>query len=299
MELSKLGWEKYSQTIKEDISENEVARVAVENRGGYLLYSEFGELEGIVQGKFIKKTESESDFPKVGDWVKIKKLQGESKAVIEEILPRISKLSRRRISKDRSEIHQKQQEQIIAANVDLVFIVQGLDDDFNLARLERYIDASLKGGCQPVVLLNKADIADDKEEKMAMAKQLNADVQVFLVSAKTNIGLETVHEMMEKEKTIVFVGSSGVGKSSLINAISGIDLQKVQEVRMDDSKGRHTTTRREMIILPGGTILIDTPGMRELAEWNEEETFFEKSKKKNEAKRKAKFSRKKIIESDY
>lgn len=297
MKLAELGWEKYSQTIRNTISLEEIARVAVENRGSYLLYSNFGEMEGIVQGKFIKLTESEADFPKVGDWVRIEKLQGEQKAIIKEVLPRFSKLSRRRVSKDRSEIHQKQEQQIIAANVDIVFVVQGLDSDFNLARLERYIKATKSGGCVPIVLLNKADIADEAEEKLEMVKAQHLDIESFLVSAKTGIGLEEIGKIITPGISIVFVGSSGVGKSSLVNAISNIDLQKVQEVRIDDSRGRHTTTRREMFLLSGGGILIDTPGMRELSQWNEQETHFEKTKKKNQAKRTAKFNRKRLVES--
>lgn len=299
MNLNSLGWVNYSRTIKEieKISEDEIARVAVENRGGYLLYSKLGELEGIIQGKFIKNTESEADYPKVGDWVRIEKLQGEQKALIKEVLPRASKLSRRKISKDRSEIHQKQQQQIIATNINLVFIVQGLDDDFSLPRLSRYVAATLSGGCRPVVLLNKCDIAPDAEEKLKLANEESPGVVIYLVSAKTGYGLNEVKKLIAEGVSVVFAGSSGVGKSSLVNAISNIDLQKVQEVRIDDSKGRHTTTRREMFLLSSGGILIDTPGMRELSEWNEQETHFEKAKKKNAAKKAAKYSRKRLVES--
>lgn len=298
MNLEILGWSRYGQSLKniEKFSKENLARVAVENRGGYLLCSTFGELEGIVQGKFIKSTESEADYPKVGDWVEIQKLQGENKAIIKTVLPRFSKLSRRRISKDRSEIHQKQEQQIIATNIDLVFIVQGMDGDFNLARLERYVAASLNGGSEPVILLNKADLAGNSDEKIDLVRKTFPEIKSFLISAKNHVGLEEVKEMISEGVSIVFVGSSGVGKSTLVNAISGLDLQKVQEVRIDDSKGRHTTTKRELILLSSGGILIDTPGMRELAEWKDE-TVLEKTKKKNLAKRSAKENRRRFIQS--
>ncbi|KKQ45686.1 MAG: hypothetical protein US63_C0012G0021 [Candidatus Moranbacteria bacterium GW2011_GWC2_37_8] len=291
MDLEILGWRRYSQSQKniENFSLENIARVAVENRGGYLLYSQFGELEGIVQGKFIKKAEKESDYPKVGDWVNIVKLQGEQKAVIESILPRFSKLSRRRISKDRSEINKQQEEQIIATNIDIVFIMQGLDADFSLERLNRYMEAVKNGGAHPVVLLNKCDLIKNPTEKKADVLAENPGGEIFLVSAKTGHGLAEVKNLIS-EKSVVFVGSSGVGKSTLANALLGIDLQKIQEVRVNDSKGRHTTTKREMFLLSSGGILIDTPGMRELEPW-EKQTEFAQEKAKNNAKRKIKNGR--------
>lgn len=290
MKLNELDWEKYSQSLKNlEINEENVARVAVENRGGYLLYSNWGELTGIVQGKFIKKAKVEGDYPKVGDWVKISKLQGENKAIIEEILPRFSKLSRRRISKDRSEINNNQEEQIIATNIDTVFIVQGLDADFSLERLRRYLEAVKSGGAHPVVLLNKCDLIENPAEKKAEVLAENPDEEIIFVSAKTGHGLVEVKNLID-EKSVVFVGSSGVGKSTLINALLGIDLQKIQDVRLDDSKGRHTTTKREMFLLQSGGILIDTPGMRELEPWVQQ-TEFEQESSKNSAKRKVKNGR--------
>ena len=291
MDIETLGWSRYSESIKnlENFSSENLARVAVENRGGYLLYSNFGELVGIVQGKFMKKAENESDYPKVGDWVEIEKLQGEDKAVIKSILPRFSKLSRRRISKDRSEINKKQEEQIIATNIDIVFIMQGLDEDFSLERISRYMEAVKNGGARGVILLNKCDLIENKDEKRAEVLARNPDDEIFLVSAKTGFGLYEVKNMIN-EKTVVFVGSSGVGKSTLVNALLGIDLQKIQDVRVGDSKGRHTTTKREMFLLQSGGILIDTPGMRELEPW-EQQTEFAQEKSKNAAKRKIKNGR--------
>ncbi|NTW26768.1 MAG: ribosome small subunit-dependent GTPase A [Candidatus Moranbacteria bacterium] len=260
MDLKTLGWDLYRQSLKENIEQENVARVAVENRGGYLLYAAAGELEGIIQGKFMRSATSEIDYPKVGDWVKIEKLPSEQKAIIKEILPRHSKLSRKRAGEDIAE-------QIIATNIDLVFIVQGLDGDFNISRLERYVAMAKEGNCRPIILLNKSDLALDAAEKIEQVKSILVGVEVFAVSAKNGNGIAAVHAFISNEKTVVFVGSSGVGKSTLVNALLGLEAQKTQEVRLDDSRGRHTTTKRELIILPTGGLLIDTPGMRELGLW--------------------------------
>lgn len=268
MDLKILGWEKYSQSLKQNIEEDKIARVAVENRGGYLLHAKTGELEGIVQGKFRRATQNESDFPKVGDWVEIEKLPGENKAIIKTILPRLTKISRKRAGEDLAE-------QIIATNIDLVFIVQGLDGDFNLSRLERYVAMAKEGNCESVILLNKSDLAEDKEAKLAEIEKLFPEIKIFLVSAKIGTGIDEVRKLIFQDATVVFVGSSGVGKSTLINAILGTDQQKTNAIRLDDSRGRHTTTRREMLLLPTGGILIDTPGMRELGLWASEESLNE------------------------
>jgi ribosome biogenesis GTPase len=270
MELETLGWDFYKQSSVENLNvdEQNIARVAVENRGGYLLYSSVGELQGMVQGKFMRNVKLESDYPKVGDWVVIEKLQGEEKAIIKEVLPRFSKISRKRAGEDIAE-------QIIAANVDLVFIMQGLDGDFNMSRLERYVAMSKEGGCEPIIILNKADLADDAQEKLHELSQKIPGIKIFLVSAKNGQGIEDVRNLISKGLSVVFVGSSGVGKSTLVNALLGIDRQKTDLIRIDDSKGRHTTTKRELIVLPSGGLLIDTPGMRELGLWASEEALSE------------------------
>jgi len=290
MNLDALGWNLYKQILTEEIEQENVARVAVENRGGYLLYSNFGELEGIIQGKFMRLATLEVDYPKVGDWALIEKLQGENKAIIKKVLPRKTKLSRRRISKDRSEIHQNQEEQIIATNVDFVFVMQSLDKDFSLERLARYLEAVSQGGSTPVILLNKCDLVLDGEDKKQEIMDMHPGIEVLLISAKDGQGLNEVRNIIADGVTVVFVGSSGVGKSTLVNTLLGIDLQKIQETRLDDGKGRHTTTRREMFLLSSGAVLIDTPGMRELAPWKEE-TEFQKSKAKSKAKTAIKESR--------
>ena len=268
MDLKTLGWNLYSQFLKENIDKEKVARVAVENRGGYLLYAETGELEGIIQGKFMRSAESEVDYPKVGDWVVIEKLSGEAKAIIKSILPRKTKISRKRAGEDVAE-------QIIAANIDIVFIVQGLDGDFNISRLERYVAMSKEGGCEPIVILNKVDLAPDAAAKFEEVSQKISGIKIFLVSAQNGQGVEDVRNLIRDGLSVVFVGSSGVGKSTLVNSLLGLDLQKTQEVRLDDSRGRHTTTKRELLLLPSGGILIDTPGMRELGLWASQDALGE------------------------
>jgi ribosome biogenesis GTPase / thiamine phosphate phosphatase len=152
--------------------------------------------------------------------------------------------------------------------VDIVLIVQGVPDDFNLRRLERYITIVRQGGATPVVVLNKIDLNLDFQEMIDAAKTVVGDSQVIGVSAKTGAGMEELQKLIQPDTTIAFLGSSGVGKSTLVNSILGVDTQATQEIRESDGKGRHTTTKREMIKLPGGGILIDTPGMRELGAWN-------------------------------
>lgn len=266
MNLNDLGWGLYRKSLNselDNILEENVARVAVENRGGYLLYSQAGELEGIMRGKFMRGKKADSEYPKVGDWVVFEKLPAEEKAVITSILPRKSKISRKKIGK-------KLNEQIIAANVDVVFVVQGLDNDFNLNKLARYVAMTKEGDCEPIILLNKCDVVPDAQDKLRQAQESLPGIKIFLTSATNGTGIENAQAQISAGISLVFVGSSGVGKSTLINTLLGIERQKIGEARLVDSKGRHTTTRRELILLPSGGVLIDTPGMRELGMWAEE-----------------------------
>jgi len=265
MKLKDLGWELYKENLNQEFNvlEENIARVAVENRGSYLLYAQAGELEGIMRGKFMRGKKADSEYPKVGDWVVFEKLLAEEKAIITSILPRKSKISRKKIGK-------KLNEQIIASNVDIVFIVQGLDGDFNLNKLARYVAMTKEGGCEAIILLNKCDLVADAEDKLKLAQESLPEIKIFLTSATTGAGIENAQSQIATGVSLVFVGSSGVGKSTLINKLLGIDRQKIGEARLIDSKGRHTTTRRELILLSSGGILIDTPGMRELGMWAEE-----------------------------
>lgn len=239
-------------------------RVAVEWKGQYRLLTGQGEFPAEVMGKLLYRAASPADLPKVGDWVAAAIRPNDTLALIHEVLPRRTKLSRKVAGK-------RTEEQIIAANIDRVFVVQGLDDNFNLRRLERYLVMIYEGEMQPVVVLNKADLCEDSGMRVDLVKEIAKETPVVLTSAVTNDGIEMLKGFLKEGLTFAFVGSSGVGKSSLINKVFGKEVMKVGEVREADSKGRHTTTQRQLFLLPEGGLLIDTPGMRELQLWGTEE----------------------------
>ena len=267
MNLFSLGWENYSKKIEEPSKIPEtglVGRIAAENRKNWIIFSELGENQGIILKNFSRK----NPMPKIGDWVLFKRLPGEDKVLIEKILPRFSKISR----KD-PRPGGKIEEQIIAVNIDKVFLVQGLDNNFNFNRLERYLVMVRDGNVEPVIVFNKTDAADNLDSLMVFARDRFKNTETFFVSAKTGEGMKNIKNAIRAGETVVFLGSSGVGKSTIINRLFETILQATREVRGKDSKGRHTTSRREMFILPTastesererGGVVIDTPGMREL-----------------------------------
>lgn len=263
--INSLGWneffEKHFQQYKQQGFE--VGRVAIENKTNYQIITEYGVATGEASGKLLFVSESQSELPKVGDWVVISLFDENTKAVIHNVLPRRTKISRKSANR-------KTEEQVIAANIDTVFIVQSLDDNFNINRLARYLVTVNQSGAKPVVILNKSDLCSDVPDKISEVKKFDNDLEIFTVSASLNYGIDQLKDSIGKSETIAFVGSSGVGKSTLINALLGIDKLKTNPVREIDSRGKHTTTRRELIVLPNGGILIDTPGMRELGLWNAE-----------------------------
>ena len=261
MNLNDIGWKKYAAQVELPEGDYLVGRVAVENKQGCTVLTEDGERDAILRGKILSGL-SELGFPKVGDWVRYSKLPNEDKVVIEEVLPRSGKISRK--------TPEDEQEQVIVANIDVVFIVQSLPDDFNLRRLERYLVIAKQGGAKPVVVINKIDLHDKYLEILAEAKVVAQDAPVIALSAKSGDGMDQLRAFLEPGSAFVFLGSSGVGKSSLINSLTGNSDQATKEIRDYDGRGRHTTTRREMIILKDGSILIDTPGMREVALWADE-----------------------------
>ncbi|MFC1736098.1 ribosome small subunit-dependent GTPase A [Candidatus Hydrogenedentota bacterium] len=265
MELADLGWNPFfEQQFAELAGQSLVpARVGREHKHIYALYTEEGELSGEVSGKFRHDARSRDGFPTVGDWVAVSARLEEGKATIHVLLERKSKFSRKMAGNNTGE-------QVVAANVDTIFLVSGLDGDFNLRRVERYVTLAWDSGAKPVIVLNKADLCDNISERLAQVESVAFGVPVLPVSAENNTGMEAFDEYLQEGKTIAFLGSSGVGKSSIVNRLVGTERQHVKEVREDDSRGRHTTTYRELIPLPNGALVIDTPGMRELQMWTDE-----------------------------
>lgn len=238
-----------------------MGRVAVEHRNSYLLYTEQGEQFAEVSGKLRHQTTGIQDFPAVGDWVVIQQIAAEQRAVIHAILPRSSKFSRKVAGS-------KTQEQVIAANVNTVFLVSGLDGDFNLRRIERYLILAWESGAIPVIVLNKADLCPNVEQRLAEVEAIAIGVPVIILSAAHQQGLESLQSYLQPGQTIALLGSSGVGKSTIANQLKGESIQTVQAVRQGDDRGKHTTTHRQLIPLPSGALMIDTPGMREVQAWS-------------------------------
>jgi ribosome biogenesis GTPase len=204
-----------------------------------------------------------SQFPVVGDWVVCRIDDASSKALIQNILPRKTKISRK-VAGERTE------EQVVAANVDTVFLVMGLDGDFNLRRMERLLTTAWEGGVFPTVVLNKEDLAAHPEAHRRDVEAIAPGVPVLTLSALKARGLEQLQSFLGKGQTVALVGSSGAGKSTLINQLLGSEAMKTREVRAGDDRGRHTTTHRQMFRLPGGGLLIDNPGIREVQLWGAE-----------------------------
>jgi ribosome biogenesis GTPase len=259
--LRVLGWdERWAELFAPHAARGfEPARVALEHQHIYRLYTREGECLARVRGRIRHQAEAREAFPAVGDWVAAEMRAGRD-AAIEAVLPRRSRFSRKSAG-DLTE------EQVVAANIDVVFLVSGLDNDFNLRRIERYLVTASDGGAQSVILLNKADLVDDASAAVDAVHAIAGGAPVHAISTKSGVGLELFDEYLHEGVTAAFLGSSGVGKSSLINAMLGEARQRVADVREKDQRGRHTTTHRELLMLPRGGLIIDTPGMREMQLW--------------------------------
>jgi ribosome biogenesis GTPase / thiamine phosphate phosphatase len=267
MSLTKLGWnaardEQFAPYLAKGFIP---ARVAVEDKHFYRVWTAEAELSAQITGKLMHEARSDhSKLPKVGDWVAIKLVPNEEKAAIQTVLPRQTQITRKTSGRNTAA-------QILATNIETVFLVTAADPTFNAARLERMLVMGHESGARPVILLNKIDLCDDLEAKLTEATRVAGDALVLAVCALTGRGVKKLAALIKPADTVAFIGTSGVGKSSLINQLYGEDLMPTIEVREQDSKGRHTTSWREMICLPKGGVVIDTPGMREFHLWGASE----------------------------
>ena len=260
--LAALGWDAAWAASFADgghaAAGHRAARVVAVHRETSVVRDAAGDRPAAVSGSFRFEALASSDFPTVGDWVAV-----DGNGVIAAILPR--RTTFKRMAPDASRLQPGlDDEQIMAANVDVALLVAGLDHDFNLRRIERYLAVAWSSEVTPVVVLNKADIADDVDERLVAVEAIAPGVAIVAVSAWTGLGMDTLRSHLRPARTAAILGSSGVGKSTLVNALLGEDRQATAAVRGSDSRGRHTTTHRELFELPGGALLVDTPGIRAL-----------------------------------
>lgn len=236
------------------------ARVATEDRHYYNIFTTDSELIAQITGRLLHGS-APNELPKAGDWVAVAlHAEEETKATIHAVLPRATQICRK-------EAGRKAAEQVLGANIDVVFIVQGLDDNFNLRRLERFLVMVHEGGAKPVILLNKTDLCPHTAQRLSDVQAAVGETPVLALSAIKGSGVKALRQWIHEGVTVAFIGSSGVGKSTLINRLFGEEMQDTLPVREKDAKGRHTTTRRELLVLPKGGVVMDTPGMREFHLW--------------------------------
>ncbi|GGD29617.1 ribosome small subunit-dependent GTPase A [Pontibacillus salipaludis] len=263
MNLVQLGWnDSIDTSFKEYESEGyAIGRISKGYKNTYKVITKEQELSAEVSGKFIHNASNKKDFPSVGDWVVLTLQVEEGKAMIHKVLHRFSKFSRK-------EPGQGSDEQIVATNINTVFLVISLNKDFNLRRIERYLITAWESGAKPVIVLSKSDICEEIYEKIIEVESVAIGVPIYTVSAHKGEGMDNLKKYCIDGETIALLGSSGSGKSTICNYLYGSYKQKVSAIRTGDEKGKHTTTNREMLMLPEGGILIDTPGMRELQLWD-------------------------------
>ncbi|HUR17133.1 MAG TPA: ribosome small subunit-dependent GTPase A [Candidatus Limnocylindrales bacterium] len=266
MDLGQYGWnasvaDRFKRHVAEDLRP---ARVLAEHRGSYALVTTTGEIDGSVSGRFRYDASSAEEFPAVGDWVGIEMGAAGAAAIIRAVLPRQTQFARPARGDQPGA-------QVVAANVDVVLVVSGLDDDFNIRRLERFMTLAWSSGAEPVIVLNKADLCEDIAARLADVAAIAPGVPIRVLSARDGTGIESLTPLLEPGKTIALLGSSGVGKSTIVNALLGWERQVTKDVREDDARGRHTTTSRELMVMPSGALLIDNPGIRSVGVWDADE----------------------------
>lgn len=265
MSLNYLGWgPDLAEHFQEHAAAGLVAgRVVVPHRGSYLVLTELGELSAEISGK-LRHEAGPGELPAAGDWVALSARPDESGGTIHAVLPRRSAIVRKAAGNPT-------EAQVVGANVDTVFLVTSLNDDLNLRRLERYLATAWESGAQPAILLTKADLCDDTAATVLEVQAIAFGVPVHAVSTVTGEGLSELDAYLGEGKTVALIGSSGVGKSTLVNRLAGREVLATREIRESDGRGRHTTSHRELVPLPSGGLVLDTPGMRELQLWESAE----------------------------
>jgi ribosome biogenesis GTPase / thiamine phosphate phosphatase len=263
--LQDLGWDPYFEAHFEPYNKDEFipARVAVQHRGAFVVLTQAGEVAAELSGRLRHEAAGMGDLPAPGDWVAVKPIANESKVVIHAVLPRRSKFSRKAAGFET-------EEQVLAANVDTLFLINALDVGPNVRRIERYLTLAWESGAVPVIVLSKTDLCDDIEAAREMVEPAAMGVDIHLTSSVTGEGMDDLLAYLKGGRTVAVLGSSGAGKSTLINYLIGEERMATQEIR-SDGKGRHTTSHRELILSPTGGLILDTPGMRELQLWDADE----------------------------
>ncbi len=263
--LEQLGWDPFFSDAFEALGDTDLspARVSVEHNYLYRVRTESAEVLATAAGSLKHAASSQAALPGVGDWVALK-TNAEGPATIRTVLPRRTCFSRKAAG-------QVTAEQVVASNIDTVFLVSGLDGDFNPKRVERYLVAATDSGATPVVVLNKADLCDHLEDAVTAIRAVAPSVSIHTTNCKDGSGIDQLAQYLRPGHTVAFLGSSGVGKSTLINCLLGHERQRTRSVRGRDSRGRHTTVHRELMLHPDGGVIIDTPGMRELRLWDNRE----------------------------
>jgi ribosome biogenesis GTPase len=256
--LESLGWDVGWASELEGLEQPDLipGRIAAQHRGAYVVWTGDGDLRADVAGALHYQRDVGGVVPAVGDWVGVRRRDGGERARIQVVLWRRTAISRKRADRDSVD-------QVLAANVDVVFLLNGLDDDFSLRRLERYVTTAWESGAEPVVVLTKTDLCDDVAERLLEAESVTVGVPVLPVSNVTGEGLDAVESFVRPGRTAVLLGSSGVGKSTLLNRLAREELMRTATLAADGT-GRHTTTHRELLRLESGGLVIDTPGLREL-----------------------------------
>jgi ribosome biogenesis GTPase len=260
--LDRYGW---SETLRQQFEPHAAqglvpARVLIQQRGRYEIVTASGELSATLAGKFAHDAR-DGDYPVTGDWVAVSPTAGDGATIIRAVLPRATTFVRREAGPGAP------RGQVVAANADVALLVVSLNADLSLRRIERYLAAAWESGAAPVIVLTKADLCPQTDEKMSEVESIAFGAPVHALSAITGEGLDALKLHLAPGKTAVLLGSSGVGKSTLVNVLAGREIMMTREIR-DDDTGRHATTHRELILLPDGALILDTPGMRELGLWD-------------------------------